>query len=100
MKNFILMLSVLMSSQILAASHGILEVDPYSLESLEKHFPKVVETETVIDDSPHDYRKRIGPRTKEIKIVNYQVLIPHLIQVIKEQNIEIQKLKDSRMRNE
>ena len=100
MKCFTLTILLLTSSQVFASSQNILEVDPFSIDSLEKHFPKAVETETVLDHGPHDYKKRIGPRTKEIKSVNYQVLIPHLIEVIKEQNEEIQKLKISKMRNE
>lgn len=99
MKSFTLIILLLISSQIMAASQKILEVDPYSIDSLEKHFPKAVETETIIDHDPRDYKKRIGPRTKEIKSVNYEVLIPHLIEVIKEQNREIQELKISKMRN-
>ncbi len=97
MKNLILSILFLISAQALASSHNILEVDPYSIESMQKHFPKAVETETIIDQGPRDYKKRIGPRTKEIKSINYQILIPHLIEVIKEQNEEIQKLKISKM---
>jgi hypothetical protein len=99
MKSFRLIILLLISTQMMASSQKILEVDPYSIDSLEKHFPKAVETETIIDHGPHDYKKRIGTRTKEIKSVNYQVLIPHLIEVIKEQNKEIQELKISKMRN-
>jgi hypothetical protein len=99
MKSFTLTLLLLISSHALAASQNILELDPFSIESLEKHFPKAVETETVTDNESRDYVKRIGPKTKEIKSVNYQVLIPHLIEVIKEQNREIQELKISKMRH-
>ncbi len=99
MKSFTLIILLLLSSHIMASGHKILEVDPYSIDSLGKHFPNAVETETILDNSPYDYKKRIGPRTKEIKSINYQVLIPHLIAVIKEQNKEIQELKISKMRN-
>jgi hypothetical protein len=99
MKSFTLIILFLISSHLMASDHKILEMDPYSIDSIEKHFPKAVETETILDHGPHDYIKRIGPRTKEIKSVNYQVLIPQLIEVIKEQNKEIQALKISKMRN-
>ncbi len=100
MNMFVLTLLILSSAQGLASAQDLLEVDPYSIDSVEKHFPKAVQTETVMDVAPHDHKKRIGPRTKEIKRVDYQVLIPHLIAVIKDQQREIEKLKVSKMRNE
>ncbi len=95
MKKLLLSLTLLISGLSAQASDNrILEIDPYSIDSYEKNFPKAVETETLIlKHGPDQYKKHIGPQTKEIKKINYDVLIPHLIAVIQEQHREIEELK-------
>jgi hypothetical protein len=69
--------------------HGLAD----SLEEISRDFPEAVETETIIDHGPRNFSKQIGPKTKEIKRVNYDVLIPLLLKRIQENEAEIKKLK-------
>ena len=93
MKTLFLISILAVAFNISAADNRILSVDPYSVDSMEKNFPDAVETETIIDHSPKTYSKKIGPQTKELKKVRYEVLIPDLIKLIQEQQAEIERLK-------
>lgn len=93
MKKLFLLSIFAVAFNISAAENRILAVDPDSIDSLEKNFPNAVETETIIDHGPKTYTKKIGPTTKDLKKVNYEVLIPDLIKLIQEQQVEIEKLK-------
>lgn len=86
------------AAPVKAQERSILEVDPYSIDSLRKYFPKAVETEIVPVTGPQDFKKRIGPRLKETVQINYSVLIPEMLELLKEQNQEIQRLKSFKTR--
>lgn len=80
------------SSETLAQK--LKQVDPYSLESLEKFFPESIQR-TLIVDSGHEQQipKRSGPTLKENKTINYEALVPHLIAALKNQQAQIEALK-------
>lgn len=93
MTNKLALVIALVFSLSVFAKDGILQVDPYSAESIEKHFPNAVKTDTIIDQGPRNYQKQIGPKAKEQKTVNYEVLVPALIETIQNQQREIASLK-------
>jgi hypothetical protein len=91
--KLILVIALLSSVSVFAKDNAILEVNPYSADSIEKHFPNAVKTDTIIDQGPRDYIKRVGPKTTTQKTVNYDVLVPALIETIQNQQREIASLK-------
>jgi len=93
MKTLLLLSTLAVTLNIHAAENRILALNPYSVESLEKNFPKAVEIETIIDQGPRSYAKKIGPQTKEVKKVKYEVLIPDLIKLVQQQQVEIERLR-------
>lgn len=93
MSKLIALIIAVLSVSAFAKENAILEVDPYSAESIEKHFPNAVKTDTIIDQGPRNYMKQIGPKTKQEKTVNYEALVPALIETIQNQQREIASLK-------
>lgn len=87
----ILFLSIL--SQVSFAKGDLMQVEPFSLSSLEEQFPETVVTETVVDGGEKSYTKKTGPSAKEVKSVSYEKLVPYLITVIQQQQKEIEQLK-------
>jgi len=88
---FTIMLLTTLSA--MASESPLMEINPNSIESIEKNFPKAIETETILDQGERTYIKGIGPKTKVHKRVKYDVLIPKLIEALQEQHKEIEKLK-------
>ncbi|MGE3608215.1 MAG: hypothetical protein AB7I27_01410 [Bacteriovoracaceae bacterium] len=64
-----------------------------TIEEIEKLYPDAIEVERVVNTESKTYTKHQGPETKEIKRVNYDKLLPHLLSVIQNQQQEIDKLK-------
>lgn len=98
MKRLMMVLILLSSYSALAgeSSEKILKLDPYSMASIEQYFPKAVTKELVVNENAvRNFKKNEGPLTKEKISINYEVLIPELIMVIKEQQKEIQQLKEN-----
>jgi len=101
MKSLVTLAMIFMTS----LTHGdvgtekILKVDPYSVSSLEKYFPESVSSEVQINErSVRNFKKNEGPLTSVKKTVNYEILVPELIMVIKEQQKQIQELREALIR--
>lgn len=80
-------------TQFCLADSKLLDVDPYSASSIESAYPEAVEIEKVpVTNSVRPF-KTPGPQLKEMKTVNYEVLVPHLVHLVQTQQREIDRLK-------
>jgi hypothetical protein len=95
MMKLIALFSLCFFHSIAFAENNLLMIDPFSAESISRQFPHAVRTRRVINDEGYKYfKKNIAPLTQEVTEIEYNKLIPHLIALVKEQQKEIERLKE------
>lgn len=72
----------------------MINLDPYSIESVEENFPEAIETQEVIENaSDRNFIKGQGPKIIVKKKINYEKLIPEMIVLLKEQHVRLKALE-------
>lgn len=72
------------------ASEKLNTLDPYSLDSIEEHFPDSINHEKILQKS----LKGGQIQTQDSKAINAQQMIPILLEIVKNQQLEINKLNE------
>lgn len=93
MNQIFIILTALISLDSFSSENPLLKINPYSLESFEKEIPLSIKRERIIYRDVNSYTKKTGPEFKEIKNIDYHIVLPYLIEIIQEQNQEIEMLK-------